>query len=1172
MNCVVVGGGLLTSNGWAEMRTLFNSGDIPFRISIVENRKFLQWTGDVNIRNMLQGRLVKVDLACRIDGPSTKIEANTSPCIAFRVVGSPIKTTSNVTEVQFASEPTEKGKESLTTNEYAVIAIASFCLGLMYIASVFLYIYLKKRKDQPSGRSSENLNKSFSREDESDFPNTRASYRRNASLGPSMEFLDNPEPNVVKNNPLMKHFMSFNENNGFVSDSSDAESSRNVQNEPHDRITSYRSNDEGNVKSQMGNEAECLPEEDVSITEDSENKLEANRTFQNGNVRRKLYFNPAYFEPSLLASPPPSAIEFLTKIREVITMAKGKMAAKKFLPSLNEIPEENSYHSSSEIYSPNTLNSRKSSVVSSRRTSSKDCAGCPGCEEKKTSEKAVATKNCKNCGEKQKSIQKWLENVSTATESSSNSGSLSIKKKKKKSLISMPIMEEDKEELIPQNNKNEHEEKVEISEIDEQEENYDDDDDEEEVKSVSNENIDQIPIIKGYVKEKNIFIQRDTSRFKDDIPPESGSIPKIISHSLKKNIKEMIYSQNFVRDKVHVFESKQSTPVANAVANRLEANEIYNNPRFNIDDLDMTPGIAYSSVMKKKSEVLDQYANPFKRTSDQMLKKATEKSKSVMPDMIYEAIEMEKKNKPINYQLPTPDYYSSEYEMTKFHKRSDGVTFVPFVPTPDYHTYGKNSLRNMKHYQPDSPIYSRKSPAYLVVDYETDSLERVNTLKNRTPVSTPTRSDFSSQSHPSPSALPMEEEVEIRNAIYDKEEGFRKDTDTIKKEREIDIQMRKTKIKYNTPSEGSMTIELEAISPDENDEASTTGSDQFEPDTLDRHSKINRTVLEKLKMERKNLESEDLDKFDAANNDVGRIMTLEVRHSKRQRTMGFASLEKLPEGTAKKEKPTSNPPDVISSNLKPILNEENNDATKSFQNRPTIPNQQLMLNEHEFKKSLISPPILTMETDKKAGKTLRGEFLKMDLLKIEPNFHENALRNDLSPTLIKTVYHVELPSPDLNKEIFNENGKKSKDFKNAWRRFMGIAEKNVQNNLSVEIKEGKVKDIIKKLNVVQNVNGKLREYDSGYLSAESVKDDQTKAHEIVIERSSQRVAPSRPQVPPPPVPSQVKSNYLNHDDLVNIHIYSSDEERNSSLQESDDEEHLDDGTESGTESWKFFKT
>lgn len=70
----------------------------------------------------------------------------------------------DVTEVQFAIEPHEKEKDPLSTNEYAVIAISSFCLGLMYIASVFLYIYLKKRKEQPSAANSEDLNKNFSRE------------------------------------------------------------------------------------------------------------------------------------------------------------------------------------------------------------------------------------------------------------------------------------------------------------------------------------------------------------------------------------------------------------------------------------------------------------------------------------------------------------------------------------------------------------------------------------------------------------------------------------------------------------------------------------------------------------------------------------------------------------------------------------------------------------------------------------------------------------------------------------------------------------------------------------------------------------------------------------------------------------------------------------------------
>lgn len=49
-------------------------------------------------------------------------------------------------------------------------------------------------------------------------------------------------------------------------------------------------------------ETECLPEENVSIVEDmsSEDKLENMKAIVNGTIRRKLYFNPAYFEPKLL--------------------------------------------------------------------------------------------------------------------------------------------------------------------------------------------------------------------------------------------------------------------------------------------------------------------------------------------------------------------------------------------------------------------------------------------------------------------------------------------------------------------------------------------------------------------------------------------------------------------------------------------------------------------------------------------------------------------------------------------------------------------------------------------------------------------------------------------------------------------------------------------------------
>lgn len=57
---------------------------------------------------------------------------------------------------------------------------------------------------------------------------------------------------------------------------------------------------------------ECLPTENVAVIEDlmSEEKLENLRAMVNGNVRKKLYFNPAYFEPHLLAVGPSGGIMY----------------------------------------------------------------------------------------------------------------------------------------------------------------------------------------------------------------------------------------------------------------------------------------------------------------------------------------------------------------------------------------------------------------------------------------------------------------------------------------------------------------------------------------------------------------------------------------------------------------------------------------------------------------------------------------------------------------------------------------------------------------------------------------------------------------------------------------------------------------------------------------------
>jgi predicted lipoprotein len=57
------------------------------------------------------------------------------------------------------------------------------------------------------------------------------------------------------------------------------------------------------VHTQETSSIERLPEENVSIVETlegREERPETVRAIMNGTARRKLYFNPAYFEPELL--------------------------------------------------------------------------------------------------------------------------------------------------------------------------------------------------------------------------------------------------------------------------------------------------------------------------------------------------------------------------------------------------------------------------------------------------------------------------------------------------------------------------------------------------------------------------------------------------------------------------------------------------------------------------------------------------------------------------------------------------------------------------------------------------------------------------------------------------------------------------------------------------------
>ncbi|XP_049876731.1 uncharacterized protein LOC126374256 isoform X2 [Pectinophora gossypiella] len=136
-------------------------------------------------------------------------------------------------------------------------------------------------------------------------------------------------------------------------------------------------------------------------------------------IRRKLYFNPVFFETEHLKDPPPAAIEFLLKIREVMSIAKEKMTNKRFIPSLSDIPEEESYHSIDLGWDiPCARRGRRFSAISLKRENSRralHCGGCPGCDNrepiKPTLTRSLSCKSCVSDDFKQRIVRKWLDEV-----------------------------------------------------------------------------------------------------------------------------------------------------------------------------------------------------------------------------------------------------------------------------------------------------------------------------------------------------------------------------------------------------------------------------------------------------------------------------------------------------------------------------------------------------------------------------------------------------------------------------------------------------------------------------------------------------------------------------------------------------------------------------------------
>lgn len=151
----------------------------------------------------------------------------------------------DVTEISFQSDSTATLAatfESMHTKEYIVIGVCSLILGLIYVATVFLYIHIKKNKNTVKSESSKprgdapatelgyssndqvTFGNGFVRNDSAYSLSNLVEQRNNQPLSRRNSACIKEEMGVVKSNPLLKHFPNLNDHSGFASDLSNSNS------------------------------------------------------------------------------------------------------------------------------------------------------------------------------------------------------------------------------------------------------------------------------------------------------------------------------------------------------------------------------------------------------------------------------------------------------------------------------------------------------------------------------------------------------------------------------------------------------------------------------------------------------------------------------------------------------------------------------------------------------------------------------------------------------------------------------------------------------------------------------------------------------------------------------------------------------------------------------------
>ncbi|KAJ0174155.1 hypothetical protein K1T71_010301 [Dendrolimus kikuchii] len=440
--CAVTSAQYLSPSGWMILRDVTDN-DVPFSLYRDEGSTFLQWRGSAGLHSRLEGRMVAVHVLCS-DAKTSHFVAS---CAAFRIAGASQNGLLDVRSIPYhageivTSESSQN--QGLSVLEALAIGVCVLLLIFVYAAGIIFYIHYKQRQRRKQKDPEQNLSGTLSSDN-----------------GSTLESRIDMSNVMLKTNPLLKlngiggdFFVNDNSMSDHIERSGDIHNSSPNNSQKFQKMnssvisamihtrkkkpTTPSIRSVSNVdrfterlhprRSASPDTMEIAPHSDLSIVDCSvDSSLANNRHLTSDGepaLRRKLYFNPVFFETEHLKNPPPAAVEFLSKIREVMTISKDKITAKRFIPLLSDIPEEDLYHSIDLGWDiPCARRGRRFSAISLKQENSRrqvECGGCPGCDSNVRPQKIIAltrSNSCKSCVSedyKQRIVRKWLDEVPT---------------------------------------------------------------------------------------------------------------------------------------------------------------------------------------------------------------------------------------------------------------------------------------------------------------------------------------------------------------------------------------------------------------------------------------------------------------------------------------------------------------------------------------------------------------------------------------------------------------------------------------------------------------------------------------------------------------------------------------------------------------------------------------